>query len=186
MPRRRIHPWPAYVAQRRRWLLAEAANPLWLLKDERGRALCRWCGKHLEGRRTSFCSGGKVRLARAGGILNPELWGCVEEWSLRTVPRFARACVFERDRGVCAGCGIDCPGVEARFHRQPGEDFDVWRERLRAEFVPVWGKWGGSVWEADHVVPLHRGGTGGLSNLQTLCVLCHREKSAREARERAA
>jgi 5-methylcytosine-specific restriction endonuclease McrA len=42
-----------------------------------------------------------------------------------------------------------------------------------------------SLWELDHKIPLIDGGTHDLSNLQTLCVPCHREKSAREHSERA-
>jgi len=38
--------------------------------------------------------------------------------------------------------------------------------------------------EADHIVPLHRGGTNDASNIQSLCVACHREKTAREAMDR--
>lgn len=41
-------------------------------------------------------------------------------------------------------------------------------------------------WEADHILPLIDGGGFGLDNLQTLCLPCHRAKTAREARERAA
>jgi hypothetical protein len=35
-----------------------------------------------------------------------------------------------------------------------------------------------SDWEADHIVPVHKGGGGcDLSNFQTLCVSCHIEKT---------
>jgi 5-methylcytosine-specific restriction endonuclease McrA len=43
-----------------------------------------------------------------------------------------------------------------------------------------------SLWELDHKLPLIDGGTHDLSNLQTLCVPCHRKKSAYEHSERAA
>lgn len=33
----------------------------------------------------------------------------------------------------------------------------------------------------DHVVPLSRGGTDALTNLQWLCVRCHEDKNEREA-----
>jgi 5-methylcytosine-specific restriction endonuclease McrA len=32
--------------------------------------------------------------------------------------------------------------------------------------------------EVDHIVPLGRGGSNGLENLQTLCVVCNRGKGA--------
>ena len=38
--------------------------------------------------------------------------------------------------------------------------------------------------EADHVVPLHRGGADDLTNLQALCPRDHRKKTMREEIER--
>jgi len=38
--------------------------------------------------------------------------------------------------------------------------------------------------ELDHIVPLWQGGSNEAGNLQWLCRPCHREKTAREARER--
>ncbi|MBD3175775.1 MAG: hypothetical protein GF320_11380 [Armatimonadia bacterium] len=40
-------------------------------------------------------------------------------------------------------------------------------------------------WEIDHKTPLWAGGANHVDNLQVLCVPCHREKTAREAAERA-
>lgn len=34
--------------------------------------------------------------------------------------------------------------------------------------------------EVDHIVPVSRGGTDEISNLQLLCVPCHRKKTANE------
>ncbi len=33
--------------------------------------------------------------------------------------------------------------------------------------------------QVDHIIPLAQGGTNDLSNLQTLCAKCNREKSAK-------
>ncbi|CAE7521226.1 DBP2 [Symbiodinium natans] len=44
----------------------------------------------------------------------------------------------------------------------------------------------GFLWQADHVVPVWRGGgVCGLENLQTLCAACHGQKTKQEAQERA-
>ena len=43
-----------------------------------------------------------------------------------------------------------------------------------------------SLWELDHIVPLVDGGSHDPSNLQTLCTPCHKNKTAQEARQRAA
>lgn len=37
--------------------------------------------------------------------------------------------------------------------------------------------------EVDHIIPKSRGGTNDMSNLQSLCVKCHRSKTVKEARE---
>jgi hypothetical protein len=40
--------------------------------------------------------------------------------------------------------------------------------------------------QVDHVIPIHLGGTKDLSNGQSLCVPCHKSKSAAEQRQRLA
>jgi hypothetical protein len=40
-------------------------------------------------------------------------------------------------------------------------------------------------WHLDHIVPLVDGGAFDLSNMQTLCPDCHRQKTAQEATQRA-
>ena len=40
--------------------------------------------------------------------------------------------------------------------------------------------------ELDHVVPLHLGGADDEANYQSLCVACHKAKTAREAARRGA
>ena len=40
-------------------------------------------------------------------------------------------------------------------------------------------------WEHDHIIPLKDGGSHALDNIQTLCIPCHKLKTAREAGARA-
>ncbi|MCB1713230.1 MAG: HNH endonuclease, partial [Candidatus Riesia sp.] len=40
---------------------------------------------------------------------------------------------------------------------------------------------GKSCWAMDHIIPVHRGGGScGLWNLQTLCLPCHKKKTAED------
>lgn len=105
-----------------------------------------------------------------------------------------------RDEGVCADCGIQCAeinhlsieqakqGLGMNFiYEETGERNERgWpirksRPMTEAEFheryLPGWA--------ADHIVPLVDGGTFDIENLQTLCLACHKQKTAREASARA-
>jgi 5-methylcytosine-specific restriction enzyme A len=120
-----------------------------------GRFLCRWCNLEVPRGRLTFCSE----------------W-CVEEWKLRSDPGHLREKVFQRDRGVCALCGLDCITELHRIKRLRGAA----RSKASAE----WGLRGRkSIWDADHVIPVvEGGGECDLSNMRTLCLKCHREHTA--------
>ncbi len=110
---------------------------------------CRWCGGEVPKGRYTFCSP-----------------ACVHEWKLRTDPGYLREKVFERDRGVCALCGVDTE--ELRKNKRKLD----WA--ARRAFEKEWGR-RRHLWDADHIVPVARGGGEcGLDNLRTLCLKCHR------------
>jgi len=88
----------------------------------------------------------------------------------QTDPREARRRVQRRDRGCCAACGLDTEAEEARVHG---------RRRLRD-----FGKPRRLLWTVNFIVPREDGGTFDLSNLQTLCVRCDADKTAREEADR--
>lgn len=123
----------------------------------------------------------------------------MSEYLIATSSDALRSALWQRDRGVCAGCGKTC------WHFGPGHDETDVRldDPTSAKFwadigLEVWGpfQWARMIddgWEADHVVPLwsvdreardaFRFWT--IDNAQTLCLQCHRAKSAREAQQRA-
>jgi 5-methylcytosine-specific restriction endonuclease McrA len=133
-----------------------------LPKGPNGRSLCRWCNLEVPRGRLTFCSD----------------W-CVEEWRLRSDPGYLREKVLERDRGVCAGCGVDCLATWLHLKRLRGT------ARLKA-----FSEWGitaqsrKSLWDADHILPVvEGGGECDITNLRTLCLKCHRTSTA-ELRKR--
>src|ERR1700678_3805703 len=141
-----------------------------LPKGPTGRNLCRWCNLEVPQGRVTFCSD----------------W-CVEEWRLRSDPGYLREKVLERDRAVCATCGIDCLHAERELKRLRGA------ARLKA--LLAWGFGAGarassrkSLWDADHIVPVvEGGGECDLENIRTLCLKCHRAVTAQlRARRRKA
>ena len=129
---------------------------------DNGRALCRWCNLEVPPRRFTFCSD----------------W-CVHEWKLRSDPGYLREQVLRRDNGICAVCGLDCIAEFNHLRRLRGP------RRLAA--FREWGirpKQRGSLWDADHIVPVvEGGGECDLANLRTLCLKCHRVSTA-ELRQR--
>ncbi len=129
------------------------------------RGTCRWCGEAI-----LYGPGpkeGRVDLRRRW---HPE---CVDDYNA-TDPRELRRRIRKRDRGVCRACGLDTNAlkrqVKGRGRAAKLRELGFPRRR--------------SLWELDHIVPLIEGGGHDPSNLQTLCVPCHRKKSGDENRTR--
>jgi 5-methylcytosine-specific restriction protein A len=134
------------------------------------RPLCRWCKSPVAGRRRTFCSD-----------------ACVHEWRLRSSTSYLRDCVFARDRGVCALCGLDTVKLRRSILRM---SFGARMRELRAMIARgALTRGRKSWWEADHIVAVVEGGDSNLENLRTLCIGCHRavtkELRARRRRETA-
>lgn len=131
----------------------------WIARDalptgENGRSLCRWCSLEVPAGRFTFCSD----------------W-CVEEWKLRSNAAHLRQRVLERDRGICAFCGLDCLAELRRIKRLRGTS----RIKAVADWTLNKRK---SLWDADHIVPVAEGGGEcDLSNMRTLCLKCHRKRT---------
>ncbi|MDZ4801508.1 MAG: HNH endonuclease signature motif containing protein [Bryobacteraceae bacterium] len=128
-----------------------------LPRGAEGRNLCRWCELEVPRGRRTFCS---------------EF--CVEQWRLRTDPSYLRERTYARDRGVCFVCRVDTEEAYADIRRSRGTG------RLRK--LQHWGLkmlTRKSLWDADHIVPVvEGGGTCDLSNIRTLCLICHRKETA--------
>jgi len=133
------------------------ADPADLPRGSGGRPLCRWCQLEVPAGRRTFCSA----------------W-CVHEWRLRTDPGYLREQVFERDKGICAMCGLDTAAEWRRLKRAP--------PARRAGMLRDWGLkrlTRSSLWDADHIAPVAEGGGEcDLSNIRTLCLRCHRKETA--------
>ena len=122
---------------------------------------------------------------------------CIDACMVQINPGEARRVVGERDKGVCNRCGRDTKlilriarrATQSYFARQ----YDSWWDRspwthngpcrhwlVRAGFNPNCARW-----EVDHIDELADGGAFTLNNLQTLCVPCHKIKTAEQKRLRA-
>lgn len=153
-----MEPWSAST---RRTMPGGRARAAELPCGPAGRPLCRWCSLEVPKGRRTFCSE----------------W-CVHQWRLRSDPGYLRDCVFKRDQGRCAACGLDTVAAWKHMMRQRGD--------RRALAFRDWGLPRGrrSLWDADHIVPVSEGGGEcDLDNLRTLCLRCHRKATA-ELRQR--
>ncbi len=142
-----------------------------------GRRLCLECGDELSEarKRFTFC-GDECRRRRA----------------IVCHPTSARWQVKERDRGICARCGLDCKALDDAiadfgFTYKAG----IWRGKplygRQSELAVAWLRSQGfvragygwkSTWEAHHAHPVVEGGGGcDLDGYETLCFRCHRAET---------
>lgn len=167
------------------------------------KGFCRWCAEPV--------LNGKGEATT--GTWHP---ACVVAFKLIHWPAVTRAAVFERDKGICARCGVDAD-LQRRADRETAR---LWYWLARRHFdervvrgelkVSAWGECytlanrevekqqnesgrtaRGPAWEHDHIRPLVEA-KGDLSfwaldNIQTLCRACHVQKGKEDnARRRAA
>ena len=146
-----------------------------LPKGPNGRNLCRRCNAEVPKGRRTFCS-----------------QECVHHWSMRTNPGYVRQQVYQRDKGVCALCGLDTEQWAKDRRREwvalkGGHSFE--EQAARQRFRAAYPHWFGRVshWDADHIVPVvEGGGECDLDNYRTLCIPCHKHVTAELATRRAA
>lgn len=106
-----------------------------------GRKLCRWCGVEVPKGRQTWCS-------------QP----CVDEFLIRKDPNTARRRVLERDRGVCALCGLDTLELERWLgrlgapHHEPymGKTWKVDRSRFCGRSTTQRYNWQRKLYEPEH------------------------------------
>ena len=133
-----------------------------------GVRFCRWCGGEPPKGRRTWCSE-----------------ACVSEYLIRSSGSSARHYVEKRDRGICSVCGIPAKEVEELLRRTKWTKKDILPEGYLAQWG-AWWTWNRTCWEADHIVPvIEGGGCCGLSNLRTLCLMCHKNETKELAGRRA-
>jgi len=128
---------------------------------------CRWCGQPVPPPRRTWCCD-----------------ECVQEYLIRSSNNNVAKQVYQRDKGVCAVCGMDCDWLRAECRRilRARGSRSVYESRVD------WGPWDTwkSFWDADHIIPVSEGGgCCGLDNYRTLCVACHRRETVELARRLA-
>ncbi len=129
--------------------------------DSNGNKLCRWCNKSVYPPRKTMCS-----------------QECVHELKLRISGRYIRDCVYKRDKGICSICNLDTKDIAKKALLLFNEDRNNFLKENNISLKrKIWSKkYGGGLWDADHIVPVKEGGgLCGLDNLRTLCISCHKK-----------
>jgi hypothetical protein len=85
-------------------------------KLTRKRGFCTWCGKKVNPPRQSWCGD-----------------ECLHQYKLRSWPGYARHLVFQRDRGVCAACGLDTEALERDLGELRNRASQAWGHRGATE-----------------------------------------------------
>ncbi len=138
---------------------------------KRKKGECTWCGEPVGKGRSKWCSQKCVNTFRE-----------LHDWS------HVRSHVFDRDQGICQQCGTDCDRI-SRLAALVRRGIDGWESFRHMEaFYRSLGfhrLYGIDLWQADHIVPRVQGGGDELTNLQTLCVPCHKGVTATQAADRA-
>jgi 5-methylcytosine-specific restriction endonuclease McrA len=162
------------------------------LPNDEGEYCCKVCGVPLHRKNGAYC-----------GEVCQNIYEIPRNWNV------ARWHVSQRDKGVCARCGVDTSlivrqirrysfryrdgGVyfDAARMRSIRDEYEEWAEPLRQKGfalpnISVQPHEPVCLAEVDHILPVWKGGGGcGLDNLQTLCVPCHRQVTKEQSKERA-
>ncbi|XP_056304233.1 DNA annealing helicase and endonuclease ZRANB3 [Danio aesculapii] len=126
----------------------------------------------------------------AGGFCSP---ACMEDFQLRSSQAYMRARVLEAEQGVCQQCGLNAHQLYLQVrdapltHRKDMLD-NTWLAQLPLKQLNemIQSPAEGQFWQVDHIKPVYRGGGQcSLENLQTLCTVCHRMRTAQQVKDRS-
>ncbi|XP_028286198.1 DNA annealing helicase and endonuclease ZRANB3 [Parambassis ranga] len=118
---------------------------------------------------------------------------CQEEFQLRSSGTYMRSRVLEVEQGVCQHCGLHAHDLFLKVRDAPPSQRkemleNTWLAQLSLKELnemiraPVEGDF----WQVDHIRPVYSGGGQcSLDNLQTLCTVCHKARTAQQAKERS-
>ncbi|XP_045911465.1 DNA annealing helicase and endonuclease ZRANB3 [Micropterus dolomieu] len=118
---------------------------------------------------------------------------CQDEFQLRSSQTYMRSRVLEAEQGICQHCGLHAHDLFLKVRDAPPSQRkdmleNTWLTQLSLKQLnemiraPVEGDF----WQVDHIRPVYSGGGQcSLDNLQTLCTVCHKARTAQQAKQRS-
>ncbi|XP_063789840.1 DNA annealing helicase and endonuclease ZRANB3 isoform X2 [Pseudophryne corroboree] len=118
---------------------------------------------------------------------------CQDDFLIRSNQSYMRAKVFEAELGVCQQCCLNAHELYLSVRDAPKGQRktlleSTWMAQLPLDQLNelIRNPTEGLFWQVDHIRPVYGGGGQCLlDNLQTLCTVCHRERTAQQAKERS-
>uniref|UniRef100_A0A8C5SND6 RanBP2-type domain-containing protein n=1 Tax=Laticauda laticaudata TaxID=8630 RepID=A0A8C5SND6_LATLA len=118
---------------------------------------------------------------------------CQEDFFFYTNNSYLRTKVFEIEHGVCQLCGLNAQEFYLCLRDAPRSQRKDLLEKSWMSKLPlkqlneiILNPTEGHFWQVDHIKPVFSGGGQcTLENFQTLCTVCHKERTAKQAKERS-
>ncbi|XP_075037055.1 DNA annealing helicase and endonuclease ZRANB3 isoform X2 [Mixophyes fleayi] len=118
---------------------------------------------------------------------------CQDDFLIRSNQSYMRAQVFETEHGVCQQCCLNAHELYLSVRDAPKSQRKVLLESTWMAQLPldqlnelIRNPTEGQFWQVDHIRPVYGGGGQCLlDNLQTLCTVCHKERTSQQAKERS-
>ena len=156
-------------------------------QDKFGYFLCRLCKRPCTGADRHWCSE-----------------ECLRNYLLMSDGNYVRGQLFERDHGICSECGVHAQQMNDALNRLKDDLLHPLLMTIHPMIITTLRSEGWSnvkarghgsypdaidftsCWEAHHIQSVEQGGGQcGLENYRTLCCVCHKRESARQAKARA-
>lgn len=141
-------------------------DPKTLPTNAEGYRCCRYCSGSIKPPKRTFCS-----------------TNCVHEYRLRSSGTYLRQQVYQRDYGICVLCKLDTKELAKQLSilsiNDPARDLLLKQHNIHKKRKIRLRKNGGGLWDADHIICVKDGGGQcGLANIRTLCIKCHKLRTA--------